>query len=97
VRRSPTVLREARENFDALLDGLFAGRFDDRPDLRPVARKLKGYQAWTIQSQRIAPEGAAEFKGVLTGAGTRARFATTLVRQTSGYWTVGTFTGPDPE
>ena len=88
------VLREAREQFDGIMGELLAGKFDADPDLWPVARKLKGFQAWSIQSQRIAWEKAAEFKGVLTGADARSHFAVTVVKQASGKWAIGTFSGP---
>jgi hypothetical protein len=91
------VLRQAREQADSILGGLLAGKFDQDPDLWPVARKVKGFQSWAIKSQRVAREGAAEFRGVLTRPGDAARFDVTLVKQVSGKWAVGTFSGPNRE
>jgi hypothetical protein len=91
------VLREAREQADHILDGLFAGKFDQDQDLWPVARKLKGYRSGSVRSQAVVREGAAEFRGVLTGPAGRARFTMTLVKQANGTWAVGTFSGPNPE
>ena len=39
----------------------------------PVARKVKGYQAYSIKSQKVVREGAADFRGVLTGPAVTAR------------------------
>jgi hypothetical protein len=91
------VLREGREQADAILDGLLAGKLDQDQDLSPVARKVKGYQSWSITSQNIVREGAADFQGVLSSPAGRARFDMLLVKQMSGNWAVGTFSGPNPE
>ena len=91
------VLRQAREQADSILDGLLAGKFDQDPDLAPVARKLKRFQSWAIKSQKVVREGAAEFQGVLTRPEGAARFNVTLVKQASGKWMVGAFSGPNPE
>ncbi len=90
------VLREAREQADEILGSLLAGKFDNDPDLWPVARKVKGYRSCTIKSQKIVREGAADFRGVLDSPTGRARFEMTLVKQVGGKWAVGTFSGPDP-
>jgi hypothetical protein len=79
------------------ITGLLDGRFDDRPDLQPIARRLRGYRTWSVTSQRMAGENAAEFEGIVTEPAAQARFTATLVRQASGNWKVGTFSGPDPE
>jgi hypothetical protein len=91
------VLRQAREEADSILDGLLAGKFDQDQDLWPVARKVKGFQSWAIKSQKVVREGAAEFQGVLTRPGDAAGFKVTLVKQASGKWAVGAFSGPNPE
>ena len=91
------VLREAREQADAILDGLLAGKFEQDQDLWPVARKLKGYQSWSIKSQKIVREGAADFQGVLRSPAGRARFDMTFVKQMSGKWAIGAFSGPNSE
>jgi hypothetical protein len=92
-----SALREARDQADAVLGGLLAGKFDDDPDLWPVARKLKGYQSCAIKSQQLVREGAADFRGVLTGPAVRARFDMSLMKQANGKWAIGTFSGPNPE
>jgi hypothetical protein len=63
----------------------------------PLARKLKGYQNCSIKSQGIERENHAVFRGVLNGSAGRARFETTLVKQASGKWAIGMFSGPNPE
>jgi hypothetical protein len=92
-------LREAREQADATLGGLLAGKFDKDTDsgLSAVAQKVKGYQSYAVKSQKAVREGAAEFEGVLSGPVGRARFGMLLVKQQSGRWAVGTFSGPYPE
>jgi hypothetical protein len=89
------VLREARDEAEVILGGLLAGKFENDPDMWPVARKLKGYQSWSVKDQEIVRDGAAEFRGTLSGPRGRARFGMTLVKQTNGRWAVGQFTGPD--
>ena len=91
------VLREARTEADTLLGGLIAAKFDHDPDLAPVARKVIGYQSFSVKSQTMSRVGTAEFWGVLGGPAGRARFDLTLVRQTDGRWAVGAFSGPNPE
>jgi hypothetical protein len=91
------ILREARAQADAILSGLLSGKFDNDPDLSPVARKVKGYQSYSIKSQKVVREGAADFRGVLTGLASQGRFDMGLVKQASGKWAVGTFSGPNLE
>jgi hypothetical protein len=89
------VLRESREQADAILNSLLAGKFDQDPALLPVARKLKGFQSWTINSQKLVRADAAEFRGTLTSPTVRAGFDMTLVKQANGKWAVATFSGPN--
>jgi hypothetical protein len=91
------VLREAREQVDALLTDLLAGKFDQDEFLGRVAKKLKGYQSWSIKSQQLVREGAADFRGILMAPGSRARFDIHFVKQESGKWAIGRFGGPNPE
>jgi hypothetical protein len=92
------VLREAREQADAILSGLLAGKFDNDPELSLVARKVKGFQSSSIKFQEIVREGTVNFRGLLISpAGGQAGFEMTLVKQTSGKWAVGTFSGPQLE
>ena len=89
------VLRESREQADAILDGLLAGKFDQDSNLSPVARKLKGYQSWSVTSQKMTRPDAAEFGGTLAGPAGQAAFDMLLVKQQSGKWAVATFSGPN--
>jgi hypothetical protein len=91
------ALREARDQAEAILGDLLVGKFDNDPDLWPVARKVKGYQSCAIKSQQLVREGAVDFRGVLTGPTDRARFDMSLMKQANGEWAVGTFSGPYPE
>lgn len=90
-------LREAREQVDAVLADLLAGKLDQDENLAPVARKLKGYQSWSIKSQRLVREGAADFRGLLTAPGGQASFDIHFVKQAGGEWAIGTFGGPNAE
>src|SRR5262249_4649459 len=81
-----TPLRQAREQFDGIMGGLLAGRYDADPELGPLARKLKGFGEWSVQSQKMTRGDAAEFRGTLTAGVRRARFAATVVRQPGGKW-----------
>src|SRR3954453_6740040 len=58
------VLREAREQVDAVLTDLLAGKLDQDENLAPVARKLKGYQSWSIKSQQLVRDGVVDFRGI---------------------------------
>jgi hypothetical protein len=90
-------LREARDQADAMLAGLLAGRFSDDPNLSPVARRVKGYQSYSIQSQEMVRDSAAEFRGLLHGPVGRTRFGMTLMKQTDGKWAIGAFSGPNSD
>lgn len=90
-------LREAREQVDAILDGLLAGKFDQDENLAPIAKKLKGYQSWSIKSQQMVRDTEADFRGILIAPPGRARFDVHFVKQASGKWAIGTFGGPTPE
>jgi hypothetical protein len=89
------VLREAREQADALLQDLLQGNFDQDENLALVAEKVKGYTSWSVQSQAIAGKGKAEFKGTLSGPAGKAHFRMLLVKQAAGQWAVGIFSGPN--
>jgi hypothetical protein len=91
------ILREARQQADAILDDMLAGKLQNDPDTAPVAKKLKGYQSASIKSQEIIREGAAKFGGVLTKQTSQHRFEMILVKQQNGNWAIGTFSGPNPE
>jgi|SRR5438132_4440494 len=89
------VLREAREQADAVVLGLLQGQFDQDENLALVAEKLKGYTSWSVKSQVVARKGKAEFKGTLTGPAGKANFSMLLVKQADGPWAVGIFSGPN--
>ena len=91
------VLRESREQADAILDGLLNGRFDQDSNLSPVALKLKGFRSCSITSQKMTRPDAAQFGGALTGPAGQAGFDMLLVKQQSGKWAVATFSGPNPK
>jgi hypothetical protein len=91
------ALREARKQADAILTDLLAGKLDNAPDLWSVARKLKGYDVYSIESQNIDSDRAAHFGGMLSRSAGRARFEMVLVKQQSGNWAVATFSGPNLE
>jgi hypothetical protein len=91
------VLREAREQADAILTDLLAGELDSDPDLWPVARKLMGYDLYSVKSQKLDSDGAAQFGGMLTSSTGRASFEMMLVKQQSDKWAVATFSGPNLE
>jgi hypothetical protein len=91
------ALREARKQADAILTDLLAGKLDNDPALSPVARKLKGYDVYSIESQKIDSDRAAHFGGMLSRSAGRARFEMVLVKQQSGNWAVATFSGPNLE
>ena len=89
------MLREARDEAEALLRGLLAGEFDQDENLALVAEKLKGYTSWSIKAQTLAGKGTAEFKGTLSGPAGKRNFSMLLVKQAAGKWAVGTFSGPN--
>jgi hypothetical protein len=91
------VLREAREQVDAVLTDMLAGKHDQDEFLGRIATKLRGYQSWSIKSQQVVREGAVEFRGILIGPGGRARFNLHYVKQKNGKWAIGAFVGPNPE
>jgi hypothetical protein len=89
-------LREARWQNDAILTELFAGKAEGA-DLARIAEKTKKFRAFSVKSQKMIREGAAEFAGVLSGPDARAGFRLTLVKQDDGKWAIATFSGPNPE
>jgi hypothetical protein len=91
------VLREGREQAEAILEGLLAGKFNQDPYLALLENKLKGYTSSSIKLQKMVREGAADFDGTLSGAAGQAVFQMTLVKQANGKWEVGGFSGPNRE
>jgi hypothetical protein len=88
------LLRQARDEADALLLGLLQGQFDQDENLALVAEKLKGYTSWSITSQTTTGQRTAEFKGTVSNSAGKATFRMTLVKQSSGQWAIGKFSGP---
>src|SRR5262249_14127225 len=60
------VLRQARDEADALLLGLLQGQFDEDENLSLVAEKLRGYTSWSITAQTATGQRTAQFKGTLS-------------------------------
>ena len=85
------VLRESRDQADAILADLISGKLENDADLSPVSRKVKGYQSCSIKSQKIVRDGTVNFRGVLTGPKSHSRFDMTMVKQVSGRWAIGAF------
>jgi hypothetical protein len=50
-----------------------------------------------MAAKKIVREGTAEFQGVLRSPAGRALFDMTLVKQVTGKWAIGAFSGPNPE
>jgi hypothetical protein len=92
------VLREARRQNDTVLVELLVGRAGESGNAR-IAEKIKGYQTFSVKSQKLVRDGVAEFSGLLTGPKGRADFRLTLVKQRDGdgKWAIATFSGPNPE
>jgi hypothetical protein len=88
------LLRQARDQADALLLGLLQGKFDEDDNLALVAEKLKGYTSWSITSQTRTGQRTAQFKGTISKAAGKATFQMTLVKQSSGQWAISKFSGP---
>jgi hypothetical protein len=89
-------LREARKENDAILGDLLAGKAGEA-DFARLVEKTKGYQTFSVKSQKLVRDGTAEFGGVLIGPKGRARFEVILVKQANGKWAIGGFSGPNPE
>ena len=93
------LVKEARSDTEAVLDDLLAGKYDNDADFAPVARKVKGFHSWSIESQKIetgVPK-SVNFSGNLKGPNGEAIFTVLMVKQQSGKWMIGTFSGPNPK
>ena len=92
------MAKEARSDTEAVLNDLLAGKLDNDTNLAPVARKLKGFQSWSIEKQNIDPSHspkAVKFTGTLKGSKGEATFVALMVKQQNGKWMIGYFQGPD--
>jgi hypothetical protein len=96
--RDDPMVKEARSDTEAVLNDLLAGKYDNDPDLAPVARKLKGFQSWSINRQDIIPDTpkAVNFSGTLIGPRSEATVMASMVKQQNGKWMIGYFQGPSP-
>jgi hypothetical protein len=93
-------LRAAQAAATKALDALLAGALAPDDALAPVARKVAGYQTWSVTARTPAagPPPAWDFSGTLTAPGrSPARFTVRMVKQQAGHWAVGSFRGPDPQ
>lgn len=90
------LVKEARPDTEAVLTGLLAGKYDADPDFAPIAQKLKGYSTWVITAQEPDPDNrnAVHFDGTLSGPAGEATFTAYMVKQQSGRWMIGSFSGP---
>ena len=89
-------LREARKENDAILSDLLAGK-GEGSGLARLIEKTKGYRTFSVKSQKLVRDEAAEFSGLLNGPKGQAGFRLTLVKLTGGRWAIATFSGPNPE
>ena len=90
------LVKEARADTEAVLNGLLAGKYDDDRDFAPVARKVKGYESWSIDRQEIDRDSprAVNFHGTLEGPRGEATFVAGMRKQRNGKWMIGYFSGP---
>ncbi len=91
------LVKEARPETEAVLKELLAGKYDNDPNLFPIARKVKGFQSWSIETQQINPDlpKAINFSGTLKGPNGEATFTVLMVKQENGKWMIATFQGPN--
>ena len=54
------IVKEARPDTEAILNDLIAGKYDNDGQFAPVARKVKGFQSWSIETQEIDPDRPKE-------------------------------------
>jgi hypothetical protein len=93
---NPTI-KEARADTEAALNDLLAGEYDNDPNYAPIARKLKGFDSWVIDSQEVDPDNprAVNIGGTLQGPSGGATFTASMRKQQDGRWMIGAFSGPD--
>jgi hypothetical protein len=97
--RDNPMVKEARSDTEAVLKDLLAGKYDDDPNFAPVARRVKSFQSWSIESQHIDPDNpkAVNFRGTLKGPHGEETFTASMVKQQNGKWMIGYFQGPNPK
>jgi hypothetical protein len=93
------LVKDARPDMDSTLNDLLAGKYDNDDSYAPIARKVKGFKSWSIDSQQVVPDlpKAVRFGGTLKGPTSEATFAATMVLQNNGKWMIGSFEGPYPK
>jgi hypothetical protein len=93
------MVKESRPDTESILNDLIAGKYDKDQNFYPIARKLKGFRSWSIDSQEVVPDPpkAVRFGGTLKGPTGEATFTVTMVKQQNGKWMIGTFEGPNPK
>ena len=97
--RDDPLVKEARADTEVVLNDLLAGKYDEDPDFAPVARKVKGFQSWSIETQNLDPDSprAVNFGGTLKGPKGEATFLASMRKQQNGKWMIGYFSGPNPK
>ncbi|HVX16170.1 MAG TPA: hypothetical protein VHC22_33600 [Pirellulales bacterium] len=91
-------VKEALSDTQTFLKDMLAGQYDEDPDLAALARKLDGFQSFSIESQMIDrgnPVDTVNFSGTLKGPSGEAAFTASMVKQQNGKWMVGSFDGPN--
>jgi len=92
------LVKEVRAETGTILDDLLAGKYDDDPSYAPIARKLKGFRSWSIQTAALDKDSPPTVKveGTLVGANRDATFSALIVKQeATGRWMIGSFNGPN--
>ena len=89
-------VKESRADTEAFLNDLLAGKYDADASFAPVARRVKGYTKWDIDSQEADPDnpGAVHIGGTLSGPAGQSRFRASMHRQQNGRWMLGWFDTP---
>lgn len=97
--RDDLTVKDARSDAEAVLNDLLAGKSDDDPNLAPLARKIKGFQSYAIETQNIDSDNpkAVKFNGTLIGPQIEATFVSWMVKQPNGRWMISHFQGPNPK
>lgn len=93
------IVKEAKADTDALFKDLLAGKANEDTMLATIAAKVKPFDSVAIESQKLMPgqPKTVRFDGTLKGARGEAKFSVRMVKQGSGKWAIGTFSGPHPK
>lgn len=81
--RDNPMVREAMSDTEKVLNDLLAGKYDEDPNWAILAKKLKGFQSWSITTRNIDPDHpqAVNFGGTLKGQQVEATFTASMVKQ----------------